>query len=352
MKSLRRCCRLFLAGYAGTLLGCQSGIESEDPYYDLTEYVSVHQYLSAYSIWQDRVPVRPFDFPYPDSILRSVHDTLRGNWYTRYADERYRPPAYQANPVSTVFLDTLTDSTALLTISAFGQTTYYDFLRCAPLAYRFKNIVVDLRQNRGGYIDILDSLIQAFLPGGTPYIQARYREYNDTLKRYVTREWRPWSMAHGPMVAFLNKRFAVLMDGMSASASEILIAGLYEGTGAALIGSRSYGKGIGQVLVSRRTRPSIQITFLRLKGISDRIGDYHTWGIDPDTVPQNVAQEGAALDSSYQPVFYAVRTLEPQVRPYEIRYPPSRNAPPPVSGSGPQCLRIVDEENVRSLFAR
>jgi hypothetical protein len=353
MRVWQRSLMVILPALSALILNCQSALDPQDPATDLIEYESVFQFLKAYTIWQDNIPDAPFDFPSPAAILAAVHDTLKNNDYTKYYIDPIGASASLGTNGSTVSLDTLTDSTALLKITTFGLGTFDDFLMCVPEAANFRNIVVDLRGNRGGYLDVLDSIIESFIPYGTAYISARYREFDEHQRRFVTRDWEPWTTERGPIGVFEHMRFAVLMDEWSASASEILVSALYEGVGAALIGNRTYGKGIGQIHIPRRTRQTMQVTFLMLKGINNRIGAYHRRGIEPDTIPESVRQEGDTLDPADQPVFYAVKRLEPKIGPGDIRYPAlGKTAAPESSPVQPMCAKIVDEEQLRSLLAR
>ncbi|MBN2035877.1 MAG: hypothetical protein JW768_03965 [Chitinispirillaceae bacterium] len=351
-KSVRLYCAPVMPLVAAFFFYCQPPLEHEDPARDLIEFESVWQLLSALSIWQENVPDDPFVFPSPETMMSSIGDTLRGIPYTRYFhEELYHAEASLEDEKPTVFLDALTATTALLTITSFGLTTWNDFLETLPAAGRYSNFIIDVRQNRGGYLDVLDSIIGALVPPDTPFIDARYRDYDGTTDRFFTRDWHAWETTGDPEPAFRNKRFAVLMDGYSASASEILIAALYEGTGAALIGDTSYGKGIGQIHIGRRTRETVQITFLMLKGHSDRIGDYHRKGIAPDPLSPVLIQEAAALDSVRKPIFYAVKTLDPFVNPLSIRYPPKRIVSAAAPPSLPSCIVRISEEEIPSLSA-
>jgi hypothetical protein len=334
------------------MLNCQSSMEPDDPATDLIEFESVYQFLQAYSIWQDNVPDDPFDFATPASLMKSIGDTLRGNDYTRYYGDYHYAGALADTLESSVYLDSLTPSTALLTITGFEGWTCEDFARVAPGAAKYKNIVVDVRQNRGGYLDMVDSIIGSLLPAGTQVIQARYRDYDDDERRYSTTGWETWETAHGPDTVFANKKYAVLMDGYSASASEILISALYEGAKAPLFGARSYGKGIGQVHISRRTRPTVQVTFLMLKGVNSRIGDYHRTGIAPDSVPAGMQQQAAGLDAFSQPVYFAVKTLEPQVSVSAINYPGQRLHKSTDLSAPPACVKVIAEDEILARFGR
>jgi hypothetical protein len=361
------------------------------------EFESVWQYCKAWSIYQDSsiydsvnhpvIPRNPFAFSSPSAIMDSIHDTLKGNDYTCYGyqdgefdgfDTFYNWSAASIGPApsvatasasptlpydSTVTFDTLTDSTALLTITTFeaaidGQV-YSDFLRFVQPLLGFKNIVVDLRDNLGGYIDEAQNIIGSMVPSGTAYIRARQRDYDSVSNKYVTLDWHYWVTAQSPQ--WSGKHYAVIMDGWTASAAELTVAGLYEGQKndgktAFLLGSRSYGKGIGQGLFERRESCfnsfsgfdtfynanedsmevvpylandflDLKITFLQLQGVSPRIGFYHRIGIAPDIVPAPITQQIDSLfpitaDSSTsadsvsiysRPIFYGVKLLEPGV---------------------------------------
>ena len=63
------------------------------------------------------------------------------------------------------------------------------------------------------------------------------------------------------------------------SVSEILAVALKDCASAILVGSRSSGKGIGQVILQRNNRPALKITYLHL---SKSTGEYHEIGLTPD----------------------------------------------------------------------
>jgi hypothetical protein len=351
-------------------ISCQSPLPPPDTSFDYTEFESVWQYLKAYSIYQDRIPPDPFVYRSPAALLASIGDTLGGHDYTAYTSDKIQVslsavafPGVSAHLSlapglnSTVFLDTLTDSVALLTIWTFDSATVYsDFLYCTSEASRFPNIIINLRNNRGGYIDQADSIIAALVPSGTPYIQARQRDYDNSAKKFITLDWHQWVTQYGPRQEFQGKHFAVLMDTMTASASELLVSALYEGKAAHLIGTRSYGKGMGQVEIIRRRditynppfidRRMLQITFLQLKGVSQRVGDYHRTGIQPDTIPQAVQNmaSAASLSDWHSQVFYAVRMLDSAATPASISYPPERDTLGLHKQAGSGLLKVIYEE--------
>jgi hypothetical protein len=300
---------------------------------DLLELESVWQYLETYSIWQDKVPQEKNaleSFQTPEALLSSVADTFHAVNYTTY-DSAHLPMGGRlsavaaAAPDTTVYWLPLTDSTAFLKITEFKKdTTYPAFLNALPYLAQYPNIIVDLRDNGGGDINAVDSIMEYFLPVNTPYIQAKYRNYSESTRSAETVSWETWKTLHGHAPSLAGKRLAVLVNGGSASASEILTAGLKDGRAGAgndtvtLVGETTYGKGMGQIIISRTYlgKRDIKITFLLLKGISSRIGDYHRKGIAPDIqVSGPLAQLAAAL-----------HLLEPSA-------PLLKAAPLPASGS-------------------
>lgn len=340
------------------LFYCQTPIAPPDTDSDYIEFESVWQWCKAYSIYQDssafegRIPSDPFVFSQPRDIMLWIMDTLKGSLYTDYdrnvtngASAVFPSSAVASGSIvstSTVFLDSLTPSTALLTIWTFeNDSVYYDFLTCFYAASRFQNIVINMRYNRGGYIDQAVSIIASFVSQGTPFLQVRQRDYDTGEKKYVTLNWSTWITENSPLPGFVNKHLAVLMNDTTASASEIVAAGLYEGRKDSskktlLIGTQSFGKGMGQTEVIRRTRKPLLITSLLFKGVSSRIGDYHRKGIVPDTIPQAIIDQADSLHLSnvlhhdwQRNIFYAIKMLDSTTPASSINYPPEHYPYPP-----------------------
>jgi hypothetical protein len=290
---------------------------------DLYELESVWQYLKTYSIWQDTLwsdtlPVDAFKYATPEELLAGVHDTLHGNDYTVYDSSS---PGLFKNRVLAAFpsvvWDSLTDSTGYIGIySEFVAATYPAFLSAVSRVSKFRNIIIDVRYNGGGNIDATDSIIQCILPDSTPYIIEKYRKYDGQARRAGAIDWDTiWTNRGRQLAALKNKRYAVLTNRGSASASEILIAALKDGfahtsTQTTLVGDTSYGKGMGQIVITREHlgRPNIKITFLRMNGLSSRVGYYHRKGISPDVLVRNSYQSSAG--DSLQ-LLAALRVFQP-----------------------------------------
>lgn len=97
------------------------------------------------------------------------------------------------------------------------------------------NLVLDLRGNGGGLVESAINILGNFLPKDTEVLQTRGRD-KSSVKTYKT--------THTPV--FPDIPLAVLIDGGSASASEITAGALQDLDRAVLVGNRSFGKGLVQ----------------------------------------------------------------------------------------------------------
>ena len=100
---------------------------------------------------------------------------------------------------------------------------------------RVKNIVLDLRSNGGGIVEGAIQIVGCFVPKGTQVLQMRGRDKSSE---------RNYKTTVDPVDTEIP--LAVLIDGGSASASEITAGALQDLDRAVIIGTRSFGKGLVQ----------------------------------------------------------------------------------------------------------
>ena len=100
---------------------------------------------------------------------------------------------------------------------------------------RVKNIVLDLRSNGGGIVEGAIQIVGLFVPKGTQVLQLRGRDKSSE---------RTYKTTVDPVDTDIP--LAVLIDGGSASASEITAGALQDLDRAVIIGTRSFGKGLVQ----------------------------------------------------------------------------------------------------------
>ena len=131
-----------------------------------------------------------------------------------------------------------------------------------------KGLIIDLRDNPGGWINDAESIGDLFLDKGT----LCYLEYKDGSREYYrTRDGK----TDIPLVMLLNEN--------SASASELLTGALQDRAGATVVGVQSYGKGIVQVVVPVGSNGAgMQLTVAQY--FTPNGNAVHKIGITPDVV--------------------------------------------------------------------
>lgn len=100
---------------------------------------------------------------------------------------------------------------------------------------RVKNIVLDLRGNGGGLVESAVDILSYFVPKGTEVVRTRGRDEASE---------RVYKTTRSPL--FPDIPLAILIDGATASASEILAGAVQDLDRGVLVGSRSFGKGLVQ----------------------------------------------------------------------------------------------------------
>ena len=132
---------------------------------------------------------------------------------------------------STYMID---DETGYIRIKNFGETTYAELLvALAALSEEgFNNLIIDLRDNTGGYLDRAIQISNEFLPRNKLIVYTEGR-------KSARQEYR--SNGHG---SYQKLPLIVLLNEGSASASEIFAGAMQDNDRATIIGRRSFGKGL------------------------------------------------------------------------------------------------------------
>ncbi len=180
-----------------------------------------------------------------------------------------------------------------------GYISLYEFSGdCAPtfsiqmdnlLAQGAKALVIDLRDNPGGWVDDAQKIADFFLPEGT----LATLEYRDGTTEYynLTTDGKEVDI---PLVVLINE--------FSASASEILSGALQDYDRATIVGVQSYGKGVVQYVLPIGSRGAgMQLTVAQY--FTARGNKVHKVGITPDVTAewpeddQNMYQLGDLNDA-------------------------------------------------------
>ena len=113
-----------------------------------------------------------------------------------------------------------------------------------------KSIIIDLRGNPGGLLDIAVDVCDKFLARDQLVVSTRGRDPGSEKKYYAVEE---------PIVS-QDVNVIVLINGGSASASEIVAGALQDHDRAVILGTQSFGKGLVQTIVSLSYNTSLKIT--------------------------------------------------------------------------------------------
>jgi carboxyl-terminal processing protease len=133
---------------------------------------------------------------------------------------------------------------------------------------RLKGYIIDLRNNPGGLLDQAISVSDAFLDQGA-IVLTKGRDFEDIQRANA----RPGDITDGA-------KLVVLINGGSASASEIVAGALRDHRRATIVGTRSFGKGSVQTIIPLGHRGALRLTTARYYTPSGR--SIQAKGIEPD----------------------------------------------------------------------
>lgn len=170
--------------------------------------------------------------------------------------------------VSSEMLDNNGKNVGYLSVSIFGQKTYSQFKDALTKLEKqdMDSLIIDLRGNTGGYLSTVTNMLEEFIDKGNVIYQI---QSSSGVKQYKT-------------VKASEKKYkiVVLIDGGSASASEIMSAAMKEVYGAILVGQTTYGKGTVQTTKNLSNGSMIKYTIEKWLTPSGKNIDKE--GIKPD----------------------------------------------------------------------
>ena len=184
------------------------------------------------------------------------------------------------------------DDIGYVRITQFNEQTFegvraaiQKFQNDIPAA-KFKGYILDLRNNPGGLLDQSIAVVNCFLDRGE-IVSTRGRNADETM-RYNA---RPGDLSKG-------KPVVVLINGGSASASEIVAGALQDHKRATILGTRSFGKGSVQTIIPLgQNNGAVRLTTARYYTPAGR--SIQAKGIDPDvTVLQDVPDDLKGKDDT------------------------------------------------------
>ena len=163
-------------------------------------------------------------------------------------------------------------SIGYISMSIFGEETTKDFIKAFNTLVDggSKWVIIDLRDNGGGYLDTAVDILSLFLPENTVAVITRWNSQTDNVT-YMT---RPNTKSN------ITIPIIVLVNSMSASASEITAWALQDNKRALILGEKTFGKGSVQTPFPLSDGSMIKITTAKWFTPNNRSID-EKW-IDPD----------------------------------------------------------------------
>ncbi len=125
-----------------------------------------------------------------------------------------------------------------------------------------KNLIIDVRGNPGGYLDSAIYMASFLLPAGQTIVSEDYSGKQDSVVH---------TSQGFPLLDNKSNKVAILVDGGSASASEILAGALHDNDRAIVVGEKTFGKGSVQEIVQITDDTLLKVTiakWLTPKGVS------------------------------------------------------------------------------------
>ena len=152
-----------------------------------------------------------------------------------------------------------------------------------------RKLIIDLRGNPGGYLDAAVDMASWFLPSSDVVVREQYADGQQDI--YRSKGYDVFDNG--------NSNIVILVDGGSASASEIFSAALHDYKKATLVGVKTFGKGSVQELFNITPDTSLKVTiakWLTPNGVS-----ISEKGIIPDyVVPASATSTKAGIDIQMQ----------------------------------------------------
>lgn len=189
-----------------------------------------------------------------------------------------------------IYIDSVTSeekgSVGYIKIETFSLTTVEQVKKCLDsFSDNVKSLVVDVRDNTGGYLNVAYDLSELFIEKGKNIYQIKYRDGVPNAFKAKDGIYRKYN------------KIAVLINGNSASAAEIFALAIKESANGKIVGVKSYGKGTVQETVTLESGAMAKYT--SAYWLSPNGNSINKVGIEPDIVEKDETKQ---LDKAIEAV--------------------------------------------------
>ncbi len=246
--------------------------------------------LSTFDQWEHKYDGKLATQADAEKAINEMLDTLKDG-YTYFRDNGQTQSHAAKTASKNVVTYRMIGKVGYLKIETFGSENTASETEAALKALNkagATSYIVDLRDNGGGYVAQAFSITSMFVDGGEfatmkgtkdgkPYIEVM------TVTKTTLEDKENGSVtSNNARVANLTgkKPVVILVNGGSASASEMFAGALRDLGRATLIGAKTFGKGISQLNIDLPLNTSMQVTFAKL--YQPKGGCIHGVGMVPD----------------------------------------------------------------------
>ena len=234
-------------------------------------------------------------------------------------------------------------------VSQFQEATTEHLVRHVATLYKqgpLKGLVLDLRNDPGGLLYGAVAISSAFLPDKALVVSTDGRTEDAKKKFFATPDDYQRGMRDDVLKGFpaaaKSVPMVVLVNGGSASASEIVAGALQDHKRATVIGTQTFGKGSVQTIMPLGNATAIKLTTARYYTPSGR--SIQAKGITPDIIveePGDAAAQARLREADLE------RHLENDRAAEEAKKAPprARAAPPPPAGELPKPIELGSKDD-------
>lgn len=155
----------------------------------------------------------------------------------------------------------------VLEITSFNETTGEEFEKAVGDIKNSKGIIVDLRSNPGGYLDVSSKIISEFIPKGKLILKQKDKKGNIEETKSTGGE-------------FESTKIILLVNEGTASAAEIFAGAVRDNQRGSLVGKKTFGKGTVQTIEELNNGSILKVTIA--KWLTPNGDEINKIGIKPD----------------------------------------------------------------------
>lgn len=226
-----------------------------------------------------------------DKDIDWVADQIRGEEGTEVTVQFLRDDAQISFTMERAIVDTpsiswevIDNNIGYVQMTQFDATSHTELEKAMKDMGNVSGLILDLRDNPGGLFDVCMQTLDPFLPE-CDLIVARYKGNEEEITKSDAEV-----LYDMPMV--------VLINGNSASSSEIYAACMQDNGRATIVGTKSYGKGSVQTTLPLDEETALNLTIGHF--FSPKGNTINEVGITPDVVVEYEMPDGAKYDTQVQ----------------------------------------------------